>query len=139
MDDYATRAARNVSNMALGRLATQFVLLVSVVVVPRVLGLENFGLYAALMAVVAILDAFATGGLQMAEIRFFAPAWRQSDQGPAVGLASTIWISRLTFSAAAGLLAVAWLTAFSSLEIELGLAILAGVLVAIRSALEATT
>jgi O-antigen/teichoic acid export membrane protein len=138
MDDYTSRAFRSARGMTFGRLATQAMLLISAFVIPRVLGLETFGLYAALMAVVAMLDSFATGGLQMAEIRFFAPAWRQADKGPAVRLASTIWLSRLVLSGTAGLLAIVWLTVFSSLPIEVRIAVLVGLVVAIRSALEAT-
>ena len=90
-----SRAVANLSRMTVGRLATQVVLVVSAVAIPRALGTEAFGRYAALVAVVVILEAVASGGLHMAEIRFLAPLWHQRRTEEAILLAHDNTLSKL--------------------------------------------
>lgn len=136
--DAAGRALRGLAKMAGGRLATQAVLLLSAVVIPRVLGAEAFGLYAAVMAVIAILDALATGGLQMVEVRYLAPAWRSGERRRALELGSSIWTARLALSLVAGLAATAWLAGSPTLGLGTRLCLLLGLFAALRYAFEAT-
>ena len=138
LGDAAGRAVGSLAKMAGGRLATQAVLLLSAIVIPRVLGAEAFGLYAAVMAVVAILDALATGGLQMAEVRYLAPAWRSADRREALELGSSIWTTRLALSLVAGLAATAWLALSPSLGLGPRLWALLGLFACFRYAFEAT-
>lgn len=133
-----SRAVANLSRMTVGRLATQVVLVVSAVVIPRTLGTEAFGRYAALVAVVVILEAVASGGLHMAEIRFLAPLWHQRRTEEAVELGSSIWTIRLVLSLAAGAVALVWLAGSPTLGASAALIGAVALLVVARSALEAT-
>jgi O-antigen/teichoic acid export membrane protein len=137
-DNRAADAVNQMSVLATGRLMTHAILLVSAVLIPRIMGVEAFGLYAGLMAVVAILDSAATGGLQMAELRYFAPMWRDGDRPFAIKVGSTLWTARLFLSTVAGGVAVVWLGWLSDLAIDWTLALLVALFLTLRAALEAT-
>ena len=85
----AGRAAQNVLKMMTGHLATVAVLTVSGILIPRVLGVESYGKYSAVLAVVAILQAVSTLGLPQVGVRFLSPLW-PADQPQALALGSTI-------------------------------------------------
>lgn len=136
--DAAARGARNVAVMATGRLATHAVLVVSAFAIPRVLGAESFGRYAAAMAVVQILLGASGAGLAFVEMRFFAPLWREGDRNAALDLGSSIWTARLALSGVAALLATGWLALSAGLELGGLLCLLAGLLCGARCLLEST-
>ena len=134
----AERGVRNLVTMIFGRLATQVVMIASAIVIPRTLGSEGYGLFAALMAVVAIVQTGSALGLPTVEVRFLAPLWRRPERGGALALASTIWIARLGLSVVGGTAVGLWLSATSELALALGLCALLGAFALGRIALEAT-
>lgn len=124
--------------MTVGRLATHAVLLATVFVVPRELGSAEYGRYAAVMAVVAILQTVSTLGFGVVEARFLAPLARAPERDAASALGSSIWAARLALSAAVGVAAFAWFALTSELAFGIGAcALLAGFCVA-RCAVEGT-
>ena len=133
-----SRAVANLSRMTLGRAVTQVVLVISAVVIPRTLGTEAFGRYAALVAVVVILEAVASGGFHMAEIRFLAPLWHQRRVEEAVALGSSIWTVRLVLSVVGGAVAAVWVAASPALGAGRALVAVVALAVVARSGLEAT-
>jgi O-antigen/teichoic acid export membrane protein len=135
--DAADRGARNLTAMAAGRVATQAVLVLTAFAIPRALGAEGYGLYAAATAVVQILFTAAGVGLPMVELRYLAPLWRGPDRDSALDLGASIWAARLALSLLAGALAVAWL-AVAGLALGSATIALVGLFCVARSALEAT-
>ncbi|MEE9608367.1 MAG: hypothetical protein V3U03_11570 [Myxococcota bacterium] len=111
---------------------------ISAVVIPRLLGAEGYGRYAAVMAVLAILQTASTAGLPMVEIRYLAPAWQLGNRSAALALGSTIWTTRLLLSALGAAAAVAWLGFSPALGLGLGVCLLIGLLCLVRCAQEAT-
>ena len=135
----ARRGAGNLTTMLSGRLASQIVLVVSAFIIPRVLGAENFGQYAAVMAVIAIAQTLSSFGLPMVEIRELPPLKKDgSDPALAVELGSTIWVTRLILSAIAGAAALVWLAASQELVGASSILIPLGLLAFLRSAYEAS-
>jgi O-antigen/teichoic acid export membrane protein len=112
----AERGLRDVAKITAGRLATQAVLVVSAFLIPRALGAASFGLFAALMAMLAIVQAAAAFGFPLVEARFLAPLWRQGERGRAVELGSSIWAARLLLSIGGAAAFAVWL----ALSPELG-------------------
>ena len=135
--DAARRGTRNVAAMTAGRLAIHAVLVVSAFVIPRALGAESYGRYAATLAVVQILVTTSAAGLPFVEARFLAPLWRR-DPGSASTLGSTLWVTRLALALVAGIAAGAWLALAPELGLGLTVCALAGLLCTTRSANEAT-
>lgn len=120
--------------MTVGRVATQIVLVVSALAIPTVLGVDQFGRYATVMAVVLTLEVFGSGGLHLAETRYVAPLW-SSDPEQARTVASVLWTLRMGYSVAAAIAGWAWI---ASSGIGLDVAFAAALLICTRSALEAT-
>jgi O-antigen/teichoic acid export membrane protein len=135
--DAARRGTRNVAAMTAGRLAIHAVLVVSAFVIPRALGAESFGRYAAALAVIQILVTSSAAGLPFVEARFLAPLWRR-DRAGAIALGSTLWLSRLALAVLAGVAAGLWLALTPQLGLGASVCALAGVLCTTRSANEAT-
>jgi len=134
--DAAGRAVRHLSLMAVGRLSTQAVLVVAALAIPRSLGAEEFGRYASVVAIVVMLEVVGSGGLHLAEVRFFAPAWR-ADPRQAVVIGSSLWTARLMLSALVAL-AGGVLLGVSPAVSNSAIVVAAAVLLGVRSALEAT-
>jgi len=103
-----------------------------------VLGAEAYGRYAAVLAVVAILQAGSELGLHQVEVRFLSPLWRSADVSEAVALGSSIWVFRLTLSVVAGVAAFLWLGATPAAGQSLAIVAALAALAALRSAQEAT-
>ena len=131
------RAFRSASHLVSGRLVTLLVLVLSAFLIPRLLGAETYGLYASVLAMAAILEALSSGGLQMAEIRFVAPAWQSGERERALVYGSTIWFTRLGLAVLASCIAVPWLLSTGHLTSGLVVALLAAY-VGLRCAFEAT-
>ena len=136
--DAARRGVRNLVVMTGGRLATHVVLVLSVFVIPRLLGAESYGRYAAAMSVVQILTIAASAGLPLVEARFLAPLWRLGDRAAVVELGSTIWLTRLALSALAGGATVAWFASAPQLGFGPLLWVLVGGVTAMRAAMESS-
>jgi len=134
----ARRGAGNFTKMMAGRLAAQAVLVVSALVIPAVLGAENYGHYAAVMAVIAIVQVLSSLGLNMVEIRHLAPMWRSEAREDAVVLGSTIWTTRALLSIAAGIVAAIWFGFSGDLVSGLAVWLFLSALAVIRSLFEAT-
>ena len=132
------RGVRSLAKMTFGRLGTQGVMIASAIVIPRTLGSEGYGLFAALMAVVAIVQAGAALGLPTVEVRFLAPLWRRPERGDGLALASTIWIVRLALAVVGSLTVMAWLGASQELALSHATCGLLGAFALGRIALEAT-
>lgn len=137
-DPQVSRALANLSRMTVGRAVNQVVLVITAVVLPRLFGTEEFGRYAALLAIVVILEAVASGGFHMAEIRFLAPVWHEGRTDEAVALGSSIWTVRLVLSIAAGGVALVWVATSPALGTGALLIGALALVVVSRSALEAT-
>ncbi len=119
-------------------MGIQVVMIATAIIIPRTLGSEGYGLFAALMAVVFIVQTGAAFGLATVEVRFLAPLWRRAERGDALELASTIWMVRLVLAAAGGLCAMIWLGASSELAQSLAMCALLGFFAFGRIAFEAT-
>ena len=136
-DGRTRRALRNAAHLLTGRVATLLVLAASAVLIPRATGAEAYGLYASVLAMAAMLEALSSGGLQMAEIRYVAPAWQQGDWERALTYASTIWLTRLGLAILAAALAAPWLLSTGHLASGVIVGFLAAY-VGVRCAFEAT-
>ncbi len=123
--DLATRGVRGVAKMASGRLATQAVLVLSAVVIPRTLGAHDYGILAAIVAMLSIVQTGAGAGFPIVEARRLAPVWERGPRPEAVALGSSIWGARIALSWLGTLALALWLFASP----ELGLAPLAIALV----------
>lgn len=134
----ARRGAGNFTKMMVGRLAAHAVLVVSALVIPAVLGAENYGHYAAVMAVIAIVQVLSSSGLNMVEIRHLAPMWRSETREDAVVLGSTIWTTRALLSITAGTVAAIWFCFSGDLLSGFAVWLFLSVLAVIRSLFEAT-
>ncbi len=134
----ARRGAANFVKLITGQVATLGVLTVSGFLVPRLLGAETYGQYAAAMAVTAILQAASSLGLQQVGLRYLAPLGRSPESSQAVDLASSLWTIRLILSLVAATLAVVWLTLSPKLGLGFWVCFLLGLLCLLRSALQAT-
>ncbi len=134
----AERGIRDVAKITAGRLATQAVLVASAFLIPRALGSASFGLFAALMAMVAIVQAAAAFGFPLVEARFLAPLWRQGERGRALTLGSSIWAARLLLSAAGAAGFALWLGLSPELGAGLGLFAWAVLVTLLRLAHEAS-
>lgn len=115
MTDTALVSARGVSNVLKavgGRLATQVILLASAFLIPRAMGPHDYGVYAAVVAALGVVQSLIMLGLPLVEVRSLAPLWSQGRLDEAIGLGSTIWSAKLLLSTAGAALLTTWL-AFS--------------------------
>lgn len=135
--DLARRGARNVAVLTSGRLAIYAVGVLTAFVVPRVMGAEGYGRYGAALAVVQILMVASAAGLPLVEMRYLAPVWR-SEPERALALGSTLWVTRLGLSVAAGLAAFGWLRLAPALGFDTETCALLALLCGGRAATEAT-
>lgn len=135
----AGRGAANLVKMMTGRLLIAAVLTVSGFLLPRFMGPAAYGRYAAILAVVVIVQTASALGLQQVEIRFLAPLWQTGGtrQSTAIELGSSLWTARLVLAALAGSATVLWL-GLSPLELSSGILLAAGLLSLLRAAQEAT-
>ena len=130
------RGAGNVAKMI--GAATEAVLVISAAAIPRALGVEDYGRYAAIMAVVSILQVVSAAGLPLVEARHVAPLWHSGRAADATVLASTIWTSRLLLSSVAGALVAAWLAMSGNLLTRPALLLAVAVQALLRCAFEAS-
>ncbi len=114
----AARGLRTVAKLTGGRFAAQVVLVVTAVVLPRLLGAESYGFYAAWMAVVAIGGGVAALGLPMVEARYLAPLWSLGRREEALALGSSIWFGKLALGAIAAVGVAAWLLGSPQLGVD---------------------
>ncbi len=135
----ATRGASNLVKIVTGHAATSVVLILSGLVIPRVLGVANYGRFAAVLAVVAILVAASSCGLHSVEVRYLAPMWRGQDRSGLVKLASSVWAARLITGAVSGVVAFIWLIGSTKLGLDFGLCLMLGLFCFLRCAYEATS
>ncbi|NQZ95086.1 MAG: hypothetical protein HRU01_01120 [Myxococcales bacterium] len=129
---------RNLAVMTSGRLATQAVLVVSAFLIPRVLGAEDYGLFAAIMAVVSIVQTGSAFGLPTVEVRFLAPLWQRADRAPAETLAATLWTARVALAVVGSAVLMVWILLSPQLGVGASLCGMLGVFALLRFALEAT-
>jgi O-antigen/teichoic acid export membrane protein len=122
--------------MVSGRLATHVILIISAFLIPAILGAENYGQYAAVMAVIAILQTLASSGLNLVQVRFLAPLWRIGPRDEAVVLGSTIWTARMFFALAIGVFAAIWFGASGDLISSFAVLVSLSALAVIRSTLD---
>jgi O-antigen/teichoic acid export membrane protein len=122
--------------MVSGRLATHVILIISAFIIPAILGTENYGHYAAVMAVIAILQTLSTAGLNLVQVRFLAPLWQLGPRDDAVVLGSTIWTARMFLALVAGLLAAIWFAVSGDLVSGFAVLVSLSVLAVIRSILD---
>ncbi len=124
--------------MMTGHLATVAVLTVSGLLIPRIMGVEAFGRYAAVLAVVGILQAVSRLGVQKVAVRFLPPLWQAQDRSQALALGSTIWTVRMTATPLAAVAGCLWLGATVAADQHLAVLLALGLLCALRPAQEAT-
>lgn len=137
-DATASRGATHLFKTVIGHLIAMAILLVSVFLIPRVLGAESYGHYTALMAVVAIVQIAAACGLQQIADRYLAPLWHDpSRRREARDLASSIWTFRLGLTVLAGIVTGLWLGS-SPIEWGRGVLVAAALVTVLRTAQEAT-
>ena len=104
--------------MLTGRLVTQAVLVVSAVIIPRVLGVDLYGQYAAVMAVIVMVQTISSFGLPMVEIRELPPLLSSPDSERGRILGSTIWLTRMVLSILSGAAAYVWLGGLDDLVVS---------------------
>ena len=124
--------------MTSGRLATQVVMVVSAFLIPRVLGSESYGLFAAIMAVVSIVQTGSAFGLPTVEVRFLAPLWRRADRAAAETFAATLWTARVALAVVGSAAVMLWILLSPQLGVDTALCGMLGVFALLRFALEAT-
>lgn len=134
VDDIAVRGGRNVSKTVAGYVIVSALVVTSGVVIPRTLGVEAYGQFAAIMAVVAILQVCSTAGLQQVEARYLAPEWQLGDRTTAHGLASSLLSVRFVLSAVAGVISAVWLSLSPRLGVGVSFVLSIGALCFLRSA-----
>ncbi|MCP4571825.1 MAG: hypothetical protein GY838_05680, partial [bacterium] len=115
----------------------QVVLVVSAFIIPRVMGAQSYGQYAAWLAMIAILRSASTLGLPMVEVRFLAPLWRLGQRVAALRLGSTIWTVKLVLAVVGGGAVMIWLELTPRLAGELDLVLVLGLLALLNYAHEA--
>lgn len=123
--------------MATGHLATVAVLTVSGILIPRVLGVQAYGRYSSVLAVVAALQAVSTLGLPQVSIRFLSPLW-PTERSQALALGSTMWTLRLALTPVLGVVGFLWLGATVAGGQDRWILLALGLLCALRAAQEAT-
>jgi O-antigen/teichoic acid export membrane protein len=128
MSREAARGLESVAKLTGGRFAAQLVMLVAAVVIPRLLGADAYGVYAAWMAVVAIGGGLATFGLPMVETRYLAPLWSLGNRPAALALGSTIWTIKLALATFAGGGVALWLFISPRLEASTAVTLCVGLL-----------
>ncbi len=133
-DNIASRGADNVIKMSSGHLASLLVLTVSGFLIPRILGVDSFGRYAAVMAVVTIMQAVSSCGLQQIGVRYLSPMWGSRKHENAMNLGSSLWTARLVLTLIAGFIAVVWLYFSPKLGLHFQFCLLLGFFYIIRSA-----
>ena len=104
---FAQRGAGNFVKLVSGQIAVLVLMTVSGFVIPRLFGAESYGRYAAVMAVVAILRAASSLGLQQIGLRYLGPLWHSDERPKAIELASSLWTARTALSFIVGGLATA--------------------------------
>lgn len=134
----AQRGAHNLLVMGTGRLATQVVLVMSAFLIPRMLGADGYGAFAALMALISIVQTGCAFGFPTVEVRFLAPLWRLNNRNEAEVLASSIWSMRLGLAVLGSLLVVVWIQSSPGLDIPPALGALLAGFALLRFSLEAT-
>ncbi len=134
----AGRGAANLLKMMTGQVATLVVVTVSGFVIPRILGPESYGEYAAVLAVLAVLMMASFLGLQPVAVRFLAPIWSGGRRGEAITLGSSIWTAHLVLAAGAGAAATLWLALSPALARSLRICFLLGGLCLLQTAYRAT-
>ncbi len=92
-----------------GQAANLTVLAAAAVVLPRLLGPGDYGLFSAAMAVVAVLFVVSTLGLGAGEVRFLPPLAARGEARAVAELASSFWTVRLLASAAAAAACALWI------------------------------
>ncbi|MCH9648540.1 MAG: lipopolysaccharide biosynthesis protein [Deltaproteobacteria bacterium] len=141
-DSAAQRGLQDVLRMASGRAATQGVLILSALVIPRTLGAAGYGQFLAAMAVLAILQEVSSFGLPLVEMRFLAPLYRGAENATqrhkATALGSAIWSLRVTLGWLAAVLAVFWFARSEQLRLAAWVVVALGVLAVLRFSYEAT-
>ncbi len=134
----AGRGAANLVKMMTGRVAILLVVTVSGFVIPRILGPESYGEYAALLAVLAVLMMASFLGLPQVAVRFLAPIWSGDRRSEAVTLASSIRTAHLVLAVGAGAAATLWLALSPALALSLRICFLLGLLCVLQAAYRAT-
>lgn len=141
-DNAAQRGLQDVLRMASGRVATQAVLILSALVIPRTLGVAGYGQFLAAMAVLAILQEVSSFGLPLVEMRFLSPLYRgasdSAERSQANDLGSAIWSFRVTLGLVAAVLAAVWLSRSEQLRLTLWVIGVLSVLALLRFSYEAT-
>ncbi len=137
-DNIAERGAGNVIKMSSGHLASLLVLTVSGFLIPRILGLENFGRYAAVMAVITIMQAVSSCGLSQVGVRYLSPMWGSGKYENAIKLGSSLLTARLVLSVVAGFVAIFWLSFSANLGLNFQFCLLLGLFCIFQIAFVAT-
>lgn len=135
----AQRGASNLGRTIAGHLLTLVVLMLAGFLIPRLMGVEHYGRYAAALAVIAMLQALGSLGLQQVQLRYLPPFWRNPESHQeAIRLASALLSLRFFLALLIGGLTVLWLTFSPQLKLGLQLCLLVGTLAVLRSFEEAT-
>jgi len=132
------RGATNIKKMTGGHIATLIVLTISGFVIPRILGAEKFGLYAAVIAVITIMQAVSSLGLNQVAMRYLGPTWVLQKKTEAINLGSSILATRMILSVIAGIIATFLLYFSAKLELTFFICALIGGLCVLRSAFTTT-
>lgn len=130
----AKEGVRAVIAMLCGHAGLTLIAVLAGIAVPRVLGLENYGRYAAVLAVIAVVQMAHGLGLGQVELRDLGPLWHgRSTRDRAVALASTLWTVRIGLAVPAGLAAGIWVAEVGEVGSPLAVASLATLLVAFQA------
>jgi len=129
----ATEGIQAAAGMAAGRALIMGTVVVTAILVPRLMGPAQYGAYASIMALVAVLMPFSDSGIGWIEMRVLAPAWRGGRLSEACELASTTWTLRLILSALAGMGAALLLEASGGFGMSSPTVVIIGVMAAGRA------
>lgn len=109
MNSEASRGVRSATFALLGQVCNLAVVALASILIPRLLGVEDFGKYSAATAVVSILFVVSTLGLPMVEIRLLPPLQMRGDFHALAQAASSLWSLRLIAAVVSAAVAGAWI------------------------------
>lgn len=88
--------ARSALLMAAGRIALQLIAMATVLLLPWVMPVDEYGLFISLVALASMGGMLVELGLSWLEMRYLAPAWRNGDITQARTIGSTTLFLRLS-------------------------------------------
>ena len=108
MTDEGREGVKNIWMTGLGQFLRFVLLLATAITLPRLFGVEVYGMFSAILAAVSVLFVFSILGLRFVELRFLAPLLRTGNRAEAAVLASSVFNLRILAGLIAALVCAFW-------------------------------